>query len=324
MKPAGILVVALCLLMFVAFARYETVAPCGMLRSELKRKALVRAPELTDDSGFAIIGFALGAVALDRVIEARTGAMGPIDCLGSLANLHTRGLPVSFSDDMRAMAPSPGQPVATQIDASASSPTWEYVSTTDPIDDSVFSRAAIITDDGSLWLYLASNVFQAGLRPDERLSSSAREIEFRVDGGAAFSRRITSQENRNAFVTLTEAQVDQILGGTELLVRYQGLNGPELLRFPLTDSAEAIRQLGRPRPAPPPPRPPDFSSLTPDERVAQWEKAYSIGAGSSTAKNAAAVWQSCISIEGVGPPPNTAEQRTKVLDCAIRRGFPLK
>jgi hypothetical protein len=326
-------VAAVGLVLFIAFARYETIAPCGMLRSELKREALASLPELDADSGgFAMLGFAIGAVALDRAIEARTGAMGPLDCLGALVRLHTRGLPETFSEELSAAAPS-RSPSSTSVPP----PTWDFVSTTDPIDDSVFRRASIFVGDDALWIYLAGNEYVAGLRPDEIISSGAREIEFRVDTNTAFSRRITSNENRNAFVTLTEAQVDQMVAGTELLVRYQGISGSELLRFPLTGSREAIEQVGRPRPPPPPPPappsaapasrppprvdPPSFTSLA--ERIPEWEKRYGIGSDSSTARNAAAVWDACFELERVGPPPHTADDRGRVLNCAMGRGFPL-
>jgi hypothetical protein len=306
--------------LLLAFARYETVAPCGMLRSELKRQALTAAPSIDTGSGFAVVGFALGALALDRVIEARTASMGPLQCIGALARLHVDGFPASVSDDLRAeFAPPP---------ESAYVPTWEFVSTTDPINDRVFNRAAIITDNGSLWVYLDQNDFRAGLRPKEWPSSGDQQVEFRVDRNEAFRPRLFANEDRAVYVTLTQAQVDQMLTGTELLVRYQGLSGAELIRFPLSSSADAIAQVGRPTPPPPPtpPKPrepsPVFVSLA--EQIPRWEEQYDIGGTSSRAKSAASAWQNCIQIERVGPPPHTADARGRVLNCAMGHGFPLR
>ena len=315
--------VLLGLVLLVAFARYETIAPCGMLRSELKRQALSSAPEIDAESGFGMLGFAIGAIALDRVIEARTAAMGPLDCIGALARLHSRGLPDSFSTELQAAAPAPRSSPATSNEP-VPQPTWQFRSTTDPITDNVFNRAAVVTDDAQLWVYLVDNAFRVGLRPDESISYSANAIEFRVDSNPAFSARIYANDNGDAHVTLTAAQVDQMIGGNELLVRYEGLGGATLLRFPLTNLRDALAPVGRPKPPPPPPKPPDFSRLPPDERVELWERQYEISGTSSTGKNAAAVWQSCIRIERIGPPPNTEAQRARVLDCVTTRGFPLR
>lgn len=67
---------------------------------------------------------------------------------------------------------------------------------------------------------------------------------------------------------------------------------------------------------PPSAPPPSFTELA--ALVPQWEQQY------ENAQNARATWNNCVILERVGPPPHTADDRGRVLNCAMGHGFPLK
>jgi len=301
------------LLALLAFARYETIAPCGMLRSEAKRLVLVSAATdfAAKSDGASMLGYALGLSMLDTMLETYTARLGPGECLATLARLHTHGLPGALAADFAARATPP--PIERPP------PEWKFVSTKDPITDAIYSRAVLDTDDGAMWIYHDEYSFRAGVKGERGAAYDTNWADLRIDGSPAFTVRIYSKED-GVFVTLEDKQIGQMIAGSELLVRYNAAaGGSELLRFPLRGLGEAIAPIMPAPKAPSKPRP-DFSKLPASERLTIWKRQYDPDGTSTISGYALATYKNCQSIVANPEPKDIPEQ---LFQC-VSRGFPLK
>jgi hypothetical protein len=92
MKILAVVVAVIAAVLLLAFARYETIAPCGMFRAEAKR-AILR--EAKKDGGGDTIGDAIvsavGLPLIDALLEAHTASLTPLECMNELVRLHRDG-----------------------------------------------------------------------------------------------------------------------------------------------------------------------------------------------------------------------------------------
>jgi hypothetical protein len=92
MKILAVVVAVIADVLLLAFARYETIAPCGMFRAEAKR-AILR--EAKKDGGGDTIGDAIvsavGLPIIDALLEAHTASLTPLECMNELVRLHKDG-----------------------------------------------------------------------------------------------------------------------------------------------------------------------------------------------------------------------------------------
>jgi hypothetical protein len=312
------LLCAIALVFLLAFARYETIAPCGMLRAQIKRHVLTETAKSTSGSGLELVGVALGVALVDKMIEAYTASLGPLDCAYALAKLEINGDLGSLRDRI---AESAQQSSVQQVPATYSKPPeWVFITTQDPITDKVFERATILSDNSSFWIYLRSNSLYAGFAPRNSVSARATEFELRVDDKLAFNLRPFNIEDGKAFVTLTEAQVEQIKTGHELLIRYDGLSGKELVSLPLTNAAEAIEKVGKPTKTEKPAPSRAFSKMSIDQQFAYWKKQHHFGTGDVVESNSRQIWDGC---SASTQSHEDGEGREKLLEC-ITRHMPLE
>jgi hypothetical protein len=93
MKTLAVLFVSVvAVVLLLAYARYETIAPCGMFRAEAKR-AILR--EAKKDSGGDTIGDAIvsavGVPIIDLLLKGHTASLTPLECMNELIRLHKDG-----------------------------------------------------------------------------------------------------------------------------------------------------------------------------------------------------------------------------------------
>jgi hypothetical protein len=102
------------------YARDETLAPCGMLRSEMKRSVL----SLVEREGFAYRRASVDAAAISaaqgyNMIDAATSRYGEMTCARLLVRLNLRGeMPSGVTlprDSAVAAGPEIGIPLASSI-----------------------------------------------------------------------------------------------------------------------------------------------------------------------------------------------------------------
>src|SRR5262245_55899868 len=92
MKIFAVAVAVIAVVLLLAFARYETIAPCCMLRAAAKRLLL---PVGKKDGGGDTIGDAIvsavGLPIIDALLEAHTASLTPLECMNELVRLHKDG-----------------------------------------------------------------------------------------------------------------------------------------------------------------------------------------------------------------------------------------
>ena len=221
----------------VALMRYETLEPCGMFRAEAKRFVLFELTAGGAGEVFEGLGAAPGITMLDNILEATTASMAPVDCLQALVRLHTNDNPSEVLSTLIA-----GESLNAGL--SAPRPTWRFIVSTDLITDKLLERASVQNGDGdSFWIYPANARLNAGFQANNYYHDDENELVLRVDNNPAFTGEILSNDDTSVFIGLTEDQVGQLKGGSELLVRYDSIAGRGLARFPLRGSTGAIEQI---------------------------------------------------------------------------------
>ena len=93
MKTLAVVVIGvIAVVLLLAYARYETIAPCGMFRAEAKRAILREAKK--DGGGDAVgdaIVSAVGVPIIDLLLEGHTASLTPLECMNELIRLHKDG-----------------------------------------------------------------------------------------------------------------------------------------------------------------------------------------------------------------------------------------
>ena len=77
----------------LAYMRYETITPCGMLQSEIKRYVLGKTLRDGIGDGFEALGTAIGLSMIDTMAEAATASLNSFECLEGLVRIHSEGMP---------------------------------------------------------------------------------------------------------------------------------------------------------------------------------------------------------------------------------------
>ncbi len=221
----------------VAFMRYETIEPCGMFRAEAKRFVLSELTEGGVGERFETLGAALSITMLDNILKDTTASMDPVGCLQALVRLHTDDNPSAILATLMA---------DESLDARLAEPrpAWRFVVSTDLITDELLERASVQNDDGdSFWIYPDNAQLNAGFQADNYSYDAENKLALRVDNHPAFTGEILSNNGDSVFFGLTEDQVEELKGGSELLIRYDSVTGRGLARFPLRGSTGAIEQI---------------------------------------------------------------------------------
>src|SRR5262245_8256311 len=92
MKTLAVVVAVIAVVLLLAFARVETIAPCVSVRAEAKRAILREAKKDGggDTIGDAIVS-AIGLPIIDALLQAHTASLTPLECLNELVRLHKDG-----------------------------------------------------------------------------------------------------------------------------------------------------------------------------------------------------------------------------------------